>query len=276
MSEKVTITSVTANTPVEIYHCDVNQIDCQYVDTVSSFPYTFYVEPPYDENDILILLIDSNGCPVNHVIFITPTPTPSVTKTPTPSVTVTPTKSKTPTPTPTVTPEPIICESYTVVLNIGDSLTYQYTDCNNQEFTETLSGTDITFCAKLDTVVITQGFGDVFDNGVCEPEPTPTPTLTPSPTMESIISFHKIGFDSYADSYSSCKVEVSLQNYYTYKSESDTIPVLGVVVYEVENNSILYNPYNGNDLYLKMKFGGSYYAVQINSSGEITDFVSCS
>ena len=42
-----------------------------------------------------------------------------------------------------------------------------------------------------------------------------------------------------------------------------------------ENNSVLYNPYNGNDLYLKMNFGGTYYSVQINSSGEITDFTEC-
>jgi hypothetical protein len=49
MSQQVTITSVTANTPVEIFYCDSFSANCVYVATVSVFPYTFEVPPPYNE-----------------------------------------------------------------------------------------------------------------------------------------------------------------------------------------------------------------------------------
>ena len=54
MSQQVTITSVTANTPVEIFYCDSFSANCVYVSTVSVFPYTFDVPPPYNENNIVI------------------------------------------------------------------------------------------------------------------------------------------------------------------------------------------------------------------------------
>jgi hypothetical protein len=53
MSQEITITSVTANTPVEIYYCDSIGDDCVYVATVCVFPYTFNVLPPYDNPDII-------------------------------------------------------------------------------------------------------------------------------------------------------------------------------------------------------------------------------
>ena len=47
MSQLVTISSVTANTPVNIYYCDSTGASCVYVATVSTFPYTFDVPDPY-------------------------------------------------------------------------------------------------------------------------------------------------------------------------------------------------------------------------------------
>jgi outer membrane protein TolC len=62
MSQQVTITSVTANTPVEIFYCDSFSANCVYVSTVSVFPYTFSVPPPYDDSNIVIKdTIVSNG-----------------------------------------------------------------------------------------------------------------------------------------------------------------------------------------------------------------------
>ena len=54
MPQSVTITSVTANTPVEIYYCNSFSASCVYVSTVSVFPYTFDVPSPYDETNIVI------------------------------------------------------------------------------------------------------------------------------------------------------------------------------------------------------------------------------
>jgi hypothetical protein len=120
MSQQVTITSVTANTPVEIYYCDSTSGSCVYVSTVSVFPFTFDVPPPYNEQNIVIKIVDTQSCEDGFVIPITPTPTltqtstapitPSITptNTSTPAITIssTPTNTPTPTYTPTFTPSP--------------------------------------------------------------------------------------------------------------------------------------------------------------------------
>lgn len=104
MSEQVTISSVTANTPVEIYYCDSMSANCVYVSTVSTFPYTFDVPAPYDEQDFIVKIIDTQSCEIGHKVPISPTPTSTITPTVTPTSTVTPTVSVTPTKTPTQTP----------------------------------------------------------------------------------------------------------------------------------------------------------------------------
>ena len=96
MSQQVTITSVTANTPVDIYYCDAMSGSCVFVSTVSVFPFVFDVPPPYDEQDFLIKIVDNIGCEIGLENLITPTPTPSITATHTPTGTVTPTPSTTP------------------------------------------------------------------------------------------------------------------------------------------------------------------------------------
>ena len=114
MSKLVTITNIIANTPVEIYYCDALGDNCVYVSSESIFPYQFIVPSPYDESNFTIKIIDSEGCEVNNVIVLTPTPTPNVTPTPThtpantptntPTITVTPTNTSTITNTPSYTP----------------------------------------------------------------------------------------------------------------------------------------------------------------------------
>lgn len=105
MSQQITITSITATTPVSIYYCNVSQSPtCVFVASVSSFPYTFEVPDPYDLTNFYIEIIDNSGCVDTQNIFVTPTPTPKITKTPTPTPTITPTNSSTPTVTTTNTP----------------------------------------------------------------------------------------------------------------------------------------------------------------------------
>ena len=117
MSQQVTITSVTANTPVEIYYCDSMSASCVYVSTVSVFPYTFDVPDPYDNGDFIVKIVDTEGCEIGHEIYLTPTPTPTTTLTSTPTPTntstVTPTNSSTPTVTPTNTVTPTVTTTNT-------------------------------------------------------------------------------------------------------------------------------------------------------------------
>ena len=117
MSQLVTITSVTANTPVEIYYCDSTSGSCVYVSTVSVFPYTFDVPSPYDEEDIVIKIVDTQNCIDGQIIAITPTPTQTQTSTPNSTPTNTPTNSSTPnitsSVTPTITSSPTNTPTYT-------------------------------------------------------------------------------------------------------------------------------------------------------------------
>jgi hypothetical protein len=54
MSQIVEITSVTANTPVDIYYCNSFSASCVFVSTVSIFPYEFEVPSPYSETNFII------------------------------------------------------------------------------------------------------------------------------------------------------------------------------------------------------------------------------
>jgi hypothetical protein len=113
MSQQVTINSVTANTPVEIYYCDSMSASCVYVATVSVFPYTFDVPSPYDSEDIVIKIIDTQSCVDGQIIYITPTATPQPTVTPTQTTTTTPTNTPTTTNTPSITPTNTSTPTYT-------------------------------------------------------------------------------------------------------------------------------------------------------------------
>lgn len=214
MSQQVTITSVTANTPVEIFYCDSFSANCVYVATVSVFPYVFDVPEPYNEQDFVVQIIDTQGCDIGHEVLITPTPTSTVTPTPTMTSTVTPTTSVTPTMTPT----------------------------------STVTSTST---------------------------PTPTSTITATPSPTPVVSLHNIGQNVSVSSGSTCLDTMTFNNYYTYIGEADYTPVVGAVVYQTLFNGVLYNPFAGNDQYIKMNFGGSLYIVQINAYGVILDYTVC-
>jgi hypothetical protein len=113
MSELVTIPSVTANTPVEIYYCNSMSASCVYVTTATTFPYSFTVPDPLDYGDFVVKIIDSEGCEIGYTLNITPTPTNSPTQTLTPTPTITQTLTPTMTQTSTVTPTPTLTPTLT-------------------------------------------------------------------------------------------------------------------------------------------------------------------
>ena len=214
MSQQVTITSVTANTPVEIFYCDSTSGSCVYVSTVSVFSYTFDVPSPYNETDFVIKIEDVNGCIDGDIVYITPTPTSSVT----PTMTQTPTNTASSTQTPTVTPTVTQTPSTTI---------------------------------------------------------TTTPTNTPTPTTTPVFSLHLVGQNTYSTSANTCSDTLTLTNYYTYINEADSVPVIGVKIYQNAFGGVLFNPYNGQNRFTKFTFGGNNYAVQVDGSGIIVSFVVC-
>jgi hypothetical protein len=214
MSQEVTISSVTANTPVDIYYCDSMSASCVYVATVSTFPYTFDVLDPYDNGDFVIKIVDTQSCEIGQVILVTPTITPTNTPTPTQTQTVTPTNTPTNTPTPTITP------------------------------TNTIT-------------------------------PTITPTNTPTPTTTPVIASHSIGNNLSISSANTCSDTVTIVNYYTYISQANLVPVNGAIIYQTSVGGTLYNPFDGDNKYLKMGFGNDYYVVLISNGGGIVNFEIC-
>lgn len=214
MSQQVTITSVTANTPVDIYYCDSTSGSCVFVSTVSVFPYSFDVPDPYDETDFIVKIEDVNGCIDGEIVYITPTPTSSVTPTMTQTPTVTPTETQTPTVTPTMTITP--------------------------------------------TTTITT-----------------TPTTTPTPSTTPVFSLHLVGQNTFSTSANTCSDTLTFTNYYTYINEADTVPVVGVKIYQTAFGGVLFNPYNGNNRFTKFTFGGNNYAVQVDGTGTIVSYVPC-
>ena len=215
MGQQVTITSITANTPVEIYYCGPTSGDCVYVETISTVPYTFEVPDPVDYVDFLIKMVDVNGCIDGEFVYITPTPTSSVTPTVTQTPTNTPTKTSTPTVTPTMTQTPTITT-------------------------------------------------------------TTTPTNTPTPSVTAAVSIHAIGQNTYPSLANTCSDTMTLNNLYNYINEANNIPVVGVTLYQNLYNGSLFNPFNGGNRFVKMNWGGNFYAVQIDASGSIISYVLCS
>jgi len=214
MSQKVIISTVTANTPVDIYYCDAMSASCVFVSSASTFPYEFEVPSPYCDTNFVIKMVDSQLCEVGENVYITPTPTMTQTQTQTPTMTQTQTETPTNTPTPTQTPTN----------------------------TET---------------------------------PTQTPTTTTTPTTTPVIASHLIGKSMFLTSGYTCYDILSVNYVYTYISESNNVPVIGAYVYQYYSGGVLYTLYNGNNNYIKMKFGNDFYIVQINSFGQINSFEIC-
>ena len=58
----VTVNS-TGVPPVFVYLCDNPLTSCVYIDSVSSFPYSFDIPTPFDDQSSYnVKIIDSNGC----------------------------------------------------------------------------------------------------------------------------------------------------------------------------------------------------------------------
>jgi len=135
MARQVTIQSVTANTPVDIYYCNAMSASCVYVATVVVFPFTFDVPSPVADTDFVIKIVDSLNCEEFVEIDITPTPTPTQTttptRTPTPTTTTTPTPTHTPTMTCTNTLTPSMTATNTPTPTLTPAVVTNFLGSNN-------------------------------------------------------------------------------------------------------------------------------------------------
>jgi hypothetical protein len=96
---------------------------------------------------------------------------------------------------------------------------------------------------------------------------TQTPTNTPTPTRAADAVLHLLA--------ASCSSPLGSTGYYTYISEANLIPVVGVTVYQTLLNGVLYSPFNGGNNFYVLQFGSTLYQVQISPQGQIVSFTSC-
>ena len=98
-----------------------------------------------------------------------------------------------------------------------------------------------------------------------ESEPTPDPQYPPS-----FLS------SAYGTACSACNARLIRNEVYTYRSLS---PSLEMVFYNTKQNTVLTNPFDGQDLFYKFTWGGEdptdFDVVQISSGGVVTNLLDC-
>ena len=70
MAVQVTINSITAQEPYDIYICQSGGTGCFYISTIndSDLPYIFDIPTPYDNSQSYMLkIIDDNDCEITEV-----------------------------------------------------------------------------------------------------------------------------------------------------------------------------------------------------------------
>jgi hypothetical protein len=69
MPKIITINDITGSDPFNIYLCDNPVTVCIYVDTISTFPYSFQIPTILESQDDFNLKVeDDNGC-INYTIL---------------------------------------------------------------------------------------------------------------------------------------------------------------------------------------------------------------
>ena len=73
MAIQVSISSITGQSPYDIYICQTGGTSCFYMTTISSAPYIFDIPSPYNTSDAYMLkIIDNNGCVISGISNVIP------------------------------------------------------------------------------------------------------------------------------------------------------------------------------------------------------------
>lgn len=238
----IEITGISGHSPYDIYVCDITNTYCYVVDSgVVSVPPFLYLNLPTqlsNVNQVLIKIIDSEGCNVFQYVACPVTPTP------------TPTNTLTPTPTPTNAN----CVCLTFTNQSEGTLNYGYTNCNNITINSTITPlVTIYVCGKNPTydegIVVTSGPYCISE--VCPP-PSPTPSVTPTTLSVVCFAYTYSGVGYYetisnVGYYNSKPYYELIQGYVWYNTISSlwvwSTAVGGGVTLDTLNNGGLFYPY---------------------------------
>jgi hypothetical protein len=68
MAVQVTISSITGQSPYDVYICQSNGSGCFYISTITTTPYVFDIPAPYDtSSSYLLKVVDANNCTISGI-----------------------------------------------------------------------------------------------------------------------------------------------------------------------------------------------------------------
>ena len=68
MAVQVTISSITGQSPYDVYICQSNGSGCFYISTITTTPYVFDIPSPYDTSaSYQLKVVDANNCTITGV-----------------------------------------------------------------------------------------------------------------------------------------------------------------------------------------------------------------
>lgn len=71
MAVKVTINSITGQSPYDVYICQTSGAGCFYISTIETTPYVFDIPEPYDSSiSYMLKIIDSNKCIISGTTIV--------------------------------------------------------------------------------------------------------------------------------------------------------------------------------------------------------------
>ena len=158
------------------------------------------------------------------------------------------------------------CNNYNI--EGAPSIDVEWLECDGTTNSDTVT-TAIVICAQTGSVTQTDGAGNITQLSSCfvpTPTPTQTPTTTPSYVEYTITSF---GYNTTGEACASLNTGVSV-----YAEAGNTVPIVTMIFYD---NTGLTIPYSGGSLsqYYLLTLGATTWAAQVNTVGELTDYVIC-
>jgi hypothetical protein len=68
MAVQVTISSITGQSPYDVYICQSSGSGCFYISTITTTPYVFDIPAPYDtSSSYLLKVVDANNCTISGI-----------------------------------------------------------------------------------------------------------------------------------------------------------------------------------------------------------------
>ena len=262
-------------------------------------------------NPILAVFETCNECngittTTTSTTTVAPTTTTTTTAAPTTTTTTAAPTTTTTTPAPTTTTTTLACECWTVVNEDTVTINYTVTNCDGTEQSPNLTaGSRRKHCIKGGSVILVNSpegglLGEYNCNQTCvvandcpDCAPTTTTTTTAAPTTTTTTSTtsttttttaapttttttagepveYQIDNAASGDSASACSGATTTS--IVYAQPGNTVPIVGMFLY---TDTSLTTTFVGSTGWRKLTGPLGTYAVEINTSGEITNYVTC-